>query len=351
MRRISSTTRIDILKSESRLSRPGRAGRITYLSLLAALLLYVFDLVFGPLFYLSANGMLMRDARILAPAYSGTVAEISTSEGAEVTQGTSLLRLDSIEIRARIAEAAIELGRLQAELMERIERRSTVRHLIPEAEMHRLVQQRAMDAMYELRAQGLVMDTSEGSVASNLYHADRELVQLQQEIFRLDREIPQFEAFVASATQSFDALIASYSEGLIVAPLDGIIGELSVTLGEIVHYGDPMLRVFHGAPYVLAFIPTGRIFDVRPGQRVTVRSGFRSVEGQIEVVYPIAPALPPEFSLGFAATERQQLVRIALNGPVPSSIPLFSVVRVTNVWNPLSMAIGLIDRGISTMAQ
>jgi hypothetical protein len=93
-------------------------------------------------------------------------------------------------------------------------------------------------------------------------------------------------------------------------------------------------------------VPPGRLYDLQAGQRVAVRAGFIQLGGQIERVYPIAPALPPEFSLAFDSTQRHQLIKITLDGQPPESMPLFSTVRVTGPWNPVSRAMDLINRVI-----
>lgn len=344
MRRISPAARIDTLKSEQRLRRPGRAGRMIYIGLLVVFFVYVFDLVFGSLFYLSANGMLMRDSSLLAPDYTGTVEEIVQAEGDSVEAGTLLLRLASLDVTAQIAAGTIDLGRLQSELMDLKERRDTVQTLIPEAEARRAMLQGALDDIARLRDEGLASIMREGDAVNDFYVADRDLALLRQELVQLDREIPEAEAFVAEAGAALDDLRAMYDGGRIVAPLDGTIGELAVNVGEVVDRGSTVLRVFHGTPYVIAFVPPGRLFDVSPGQNVMVRAGFLHVDGHIETVYPIAPALPPEFSLAFDSTQRQQLIKIALDAPPPDAMPLFTTVRVTSRWNPVTQAFALMER-------
>lgn len=169
--------------------------------------------------------------------------------------------------------------------------------------------------------------------------AERDLALLRQELGQVDREIPEAEALVAKAGAWLDDLRAMFDGGRILAPRDGTIRELAVNLGEVVDRGSTVLRVFHGAPFVIAFVPPGRLFDVVPGQKVMVRAGFLHVDGHIESVYPIAPALPPEFSLAFNSTQRQQRIKIALDAPPPDAMPLFTTVRVTAGWNPVTQVL------------
>jgi HlyD family secretion protein len=210
---------------------------------LVAFFVYVFDLVFGSLFYLSANGMLMRESSILSPDYTGTVAEIATQEGDEVTEGAQLLRLDSLDVTSQIATSTIALGRLQSDLMERIERRETVIALIPQAESRRAMLLQAMEDVARLRSEGLAAAPRESDAVNEYYAADRDLAVLLQERVQLDREIPQVGAFVTEANDALTELQDGYDEGRIIAPISGTIGELSVDLGEVVERGAPLLRV------------------------------------------------------------------------------------------------------------
>jgi multidrug resistance efflux pump len=342
MRRISPKARIDTLRSEQRLRRPGRTGRLIYIGLLVVFFVYIFDLVFGSLFYLSANGMLMRDSSMLAPDYTGRVLEVVETEGTSVEAGSLLLRLVSLDVTGQIASGTIELGRLQSELMDRTERRETVLHLIPEAEARRTMLLQALEDVGRLRIEGLASVVREGDAVNDFFVADRDLALLRQELAQLEREVPQALSFVAAAGTALEDLRRSYDDGRIVAPLGGTIGELNVNVGEVVDRGAPILRVFHGSPYVMAFVPPGRLFDMEPGQRVTVRVGFLHVGGQIDTVYPIAPALPPEFSLAFDSTQRQQLIKIALDAAPPVAMPLFTTVRVTAPWNPVTLGLALL---------
>ncbi len=77
---------------------------------------------------------------------------------------------------------------------------------------------------------------------------------------------------------------------------------------------------------------------------MALTAGFVQLGGQIETVYPVAPALPPEFSMAFGSTQRQQLIMIALHCQLPQSMPLFSIVRVTGPWFPVNEAMSLINR-------
>ena len=79
--------------------------------------------------------------------------------------------------------------------------------------------------------------------------------------------------------------------------------------------------------FVLAYVPTGSLYDVNEGDEVTIKTGLQTMRGIITRVEPFAAALPHEFQHAFTPVERQQVIRIEfLPGELPP--PLFTKVWV-----------------------
>ena len=78
---------------------------------------------------------------------------------------------------------------------------------------------------------------------------------------------------------------------------------------------------------MLAYIPTGALYSVQPGEHVLVDTGWRTSEGVIVRVEPFAAALPREFQRAFTPVERQQVIRVEfLSGE--NLPPLFTKVTL-----------------------
>lgn len=67
-----------------------------------------------------------------------------------------------------------------------------------------------------------------------------------------------------------------------------------------------------GENFVLAYVPEGYLFDVKPGDKVAVKARGHVVEGRVERVLEVTEALPPEFQLPNRVRGRGQLMRVEL---------------------------------------
>jgi len=111
------------------------------------------------------------------------------------------------------------------------------------------------------------------------------------------------------------------------APIDGIVGRVAAEQGAVVRAGEPLFEIYGEQRYVLGYLPTGGLYEIKPGDRVTIETGLQTAEGIVARVEPIAAALPHEFQGAFKPVERQQVFRIEFaEGETP--LPLFTKVKL-----------------------
>ena len=97
--------------------------------------------------------------------------------------------------------------------------------------------------------------------------------------------------------------------------------------GSVVRAGELIIELNGNQRFVLAYVPTGSLYDVKEGDEVTIQTGLQATRGIITRVEPFAAALPHEFQRAFTPVERQQVIRIEfLAGELPP--PLFTKVSV-----------------------
>jgi hypothetical protein len=78
---------------------------------------------------------------------------------------------------------------------------------------------------------------------------------------------------------------------------------------------------------VLAYVPTGVLYDVEIGDEVQIKTGLQTTRGKISRIEPSAAALPREFQRAFTPVETQQVIRVEFaSGEVPP--PLFTKVTL-----------------------
>ena len=126
---------------------------------------------------------------------------------------------------------------------------------------------------------------------------------------------------------ALDDLRRLYDNGNMRAPIDGIVSRRIADQGAVVRAGDPMMEIYGNQRFVLAYLPTGALYEVKPGDRVRISAGLRTFDGSVLRVEPFAAALPREFQRAFRPVDREQLIRVEFDpGEVPP--PLFTKVNL-----------------------
>lgn len=239
---------------------------------------------------------------------SGSVTEVLADDGQSVQRGQILIRIDDAALRdayvsaraaLRSAEATAQVARRNAERAER------------------------------LRAAGAV--------------ADREVEEAQTTATTADGQVADARARLASAEKQL-------AKTVLRAPFAGVVGNVTVSEGDVVQAGTPLLSVLGPTTLRLeASVPAENIAAVKPGTDVQFTvSGFgtRAFAGKIQRV---SPAVDPAtrqvrvivsianadralvaglFADGRVATERRQAVVVPL-AAIDSRGIRATVVRLT----------------------
>ena len=339
MRRIrKNRTRVDALRSEARPKKRGRIGRYVYLGFLAALALWIFDIFVGDLFYLRGRGMLTREVSVISLGYRGTVRSLPVEEGQRVTRDELLMRVHSTRMSKDIASLSADLAKVEGDLSKLKTRRENLKSLLPAARERMNELQTFRDNMRELGKAGLTTSLLNANVLTDSFRALRDFKELQTEARTLEQEITNTQDTAGRIRDALTQLREIYNGGRVVSPTSGLLGTLEVKPGSSVEPGDRVAEIFHGPRYVLAYVPTGTIYDVDIGDRVALRYGFRLMQGEVTRLLPLARRLPKEFQRAFESANRDQLVRIRV-GEAAKAPPLFTKMRVTWSASPRVVAL------------
>jgi membrane fusion protein (multidrug efflux system) len=206
---------------------------------------------------------------------------------AEVENATARRRLQQSLIAQ--AEARVQAMQAQADQAERevdryrqlLERQTGSRQRYEEAETH----DRTMRA--EVRR-----------TAAELRAAQDEVPVIDSEIRRLETEIARLEAKVAKARSLVDRAEIALSDTIVVAPVDGRIGNLRIEPGMYIEAGWPSMSVVPlRRTWVVANFKETELERLRVGQEARLEiDAFPDTElvGEIQ---SLAPASAAEFSL------------------------------------------------------
>lgn len=280
---------------------------------------------------ITASGVLLprEEAAVGAEVAGFQVDEVLVEEGAQVSKGQALARLDPDLLQARIDQAKAALAQAEAVAEQ------------ANAEADRVKTFDAKGAM------------SVEQIAARRYQARTS------------------EAAVGVARAQLDELLTQEQRLLVRAPVDGVVLERSVRPGDIANLGQPMFRIARDSLIELdAEVPEDTLARIATGDVATVSipSG-ESIEGTVRL---ISPRVDPQTKLGRVRVSLapNPLLRVGGYGRVtfsPQSEPVLAVVEKAVQWeangprlividehnraHPLSVRTGVRDAGYVALEQ
>jgi multidrug resistance efflux pump len=324
----------DTLQNEAR--KRGRSwGRWVYLALVLGLGLWVLDSFFGNYIYLRAEGLVLRERVVLATQYPAAVRKLNVRQGWNVRQGKVVARLRSQYVEESLAKLHAQLAGVITSAAA-----LSIRDKVNDA-LYPLAQNRYQIARHaRINSEGLL---SHGLLAANRYS---ELVKdevisaesqatLAAERDVIERETADVRAAIDASQGAISRLTELYGDGLVTSPVDGIVGSLDVSEGSVVRGAEPLMEIFTGPPFVLAYVPEGTLYDVKKGDHIRIGVGLASYYGQVGQIYNLAGQLPKEFQEAFQPVNRARLIRVEFDPPQDDLPPLFAKTQLSAAgWAP-----------------
>jgi len=326
IKKLRERPRPDTLTTQQRRAT-NSIGRMIYLGMLCVFALAVLNYLFGDLFFLRADGQVVRDRTTIAATYIARVEAIDVEQGEEVAPGQAMLRLQSTEMLERLAELSAGQARLAAKAAEFKIRSETVRRMLPIAEKRAVETEKVLAKFDSLSNTKLVTSARYDDALSARFEAQQTLVRLKAEEATLADEIAALETAVVDAAKALADLRQHYADGLVSAPVGGAVGTAIPSAGDVYRPGEAIISIYSGEPYVLAYLPRRYLFSITKGMEVKVKSGRHEATGVIDEILPVTGALPEEFQNTFKPRDRSQLARIRLIDA--GGFPLHEKVQLT----------------------
>jgi len=326
MRRLKLRPNLHALPNQPRSNRQAVIRWVYFLCLLA-LASWLGDLFLGSLFYFRSEGLVLGEQAVIAAEFNVTVRDVLVHEGERVTAGSVAAVVTSQTVAESIARLSTDLSEREARLSELRIRGEKVEALTKLAEQRQEVTAGARAEMEKLLKGGLLSLDKRTAAVESEFRSLQDLESLKAEQRTVEAEIKTLEAALGEAQSALRDLRRLYDDGKMRAPINGIVTHLRVDKGAVVRAGEPMIDLAGEDRFVLAYLPTGGLFDVAVGDRVQIKSGLRTAAGKIIRIEPVAAALPREFQRAFTPVERQQVLRVEfLPGETPP--PLFTKVQL-----------------------
>ncbi len=329
MRRLRLRPRPDTLNNDIRRSTVVWT-RAVYFGILLMLGLWFGDFLFGSYLYLKSEGMVVAPSATISTEYPATVRDIDVREGDRVTAGQRIAGLSSQQVAESVARLTSELARLRAqEAQLRIQGERNASLLSLASQRSQLASE-TRERYETLQRRGILPMDKRMAALDSEYRSQLESGALQAETEAIEQQLTRLAPAIDKADAALANLNGLYGSGDVMAPIDGIVGRRNVEAGAVITPGDVLLEIYGSPAYVLAYMPTGTLYRVKPGDRVVVEWGVRSVSARIAAIEPVAMALPKEFQTAFKPVARNQLLRIEFDEASERDAlpPLFAKVDI-----------------------
>jgi membrane fusion protein (multidrug efflux system) len=281
------------------------------------------------------DAFVQADISAISPKVEGYVREVRVTDNQEVKSGDVLVVIDHRDFAAKVDQARANRDVQHAALAMLETRRIWQQAVIDqaaaavasaEAELRRaqleLVRQRDLaKADVASRQKFEAADADARKAEAGLARASAALAAERDQLGVLDAERRQDEARLRQAEASLQLAQNDLDDTVIRAPVDGVIGNKGVQVGQLVKAGTLLLAVVPlPRVYVVANFKETQLAGMRPGQPVSLTVDAlpgRTLRGFIESLAPASGALfsllPPENATGnFTKIVQRVPVRIAL---------------------------------------
>ena len=328
IKQLRQKQRIDSLPNDVRIHKH-RFGRWIYLFLLFGFFLWISDLFIGPLLRLQADGLVVSDRISIATPFAAQVVDVTVAPGSKVKAGDVLAQVNSIDLTKDIASMTARNADLLIKRVD-IERRTRIAEAVmPIAQDRAVKADAALQTIQDVRKRGHVTQIIWTATLQERFTSNERVAELEAEIHMARTSVSAADAAIADSLTALNELRLAYNSGIVSAPEDGIVGLKAARPGDILPVGEPIMTLYGSKPYVLAYLETGTLYTVSPGDEVRLSNGFTQTKGWVSEVLPVADQLPEEFRKTFQPRGRSQVVRIEI--AENATFPLFSEVFVSGM--------------------
>jgi membrane fusion protein (multidrug efflux system) len=285
------------------------------------------------------------DSTTIAPKVPGYLQEVLARDNERVKAGQVLARIDNRDYRVALDQATADVGAAKAMIASKQAQLEVQQAVIDAARATIAVDQANLTfAAQDNKRYTDLAASGSGSVQNaqqaqariaganaTLARDTANLASALKQVDLLNAEIVQTKAAAARAEAVQDQAGLNLGYTTITAPIDGVVGNRTLRVGQFVQAGTQLMSVVpvEGA-YVVANYKETQLTDVREGQAVDITVDTfpgQVVHGHVDSIAPASgqefALLPPDNATGnFTKVVQRIPVKIALDGNSPSPLEL-----------------------------
>jgi membrane fusion protein (multidrug efflux system) len=330
-----------------RKTAPHRLGRRLVLTLGIALSLIAAAAAYGSYYWVvgrflesTDDAYVQADSTIVAPKVSGYLSEVMVEDNQPVKAAQPLAKIDDRDYVASLDQAKADVATAQADIENVTAALEQQQAVIAQARATVAVDQANLtyaeqeNARYgTLANQGSASVEMAQQVASRRDTARATLTRDTAAVTAAEQQVTVLQAQLAktqAALQHYEAVQEQAQLNLgytnIVAPIDGVVGDRSLRVGEYVQAGTQLMAVVPlGAVYVVANFEETQLAGIRKGAPVSIVVDTYSgttVKGHVDSIAPASgeefALLPPDNATGnFTKIVQRIPVKIAIDPSDP----------------------------------
>jgi len=300
----------------------------------------------GRFYETTDNAYVQGDISVISPKIAGYVRDVRVVDNQQVRTGDVLAVIDDTDFAARAAETQATVAAADAAVTG-IDRKLEWQASMIEAAKANVVSAQAELARAEpnyerykkMVATNVVARSDYDQAEAALRKAEAEVTRTQAaltaeqgQLVVLQSDRKQAEAQLAQAQAALAFAQNDLDNTVIKAPVDGVVGNKGVQIGQYVKAGTQLMSVVPLPQiYVVANFKETQLENMRPGQPVEISVDaypHQTLRGTVESFAPASGAvfslLPPENATGnFTKVVQRVPIRIA----VPRDNPLAGLIR------------------------
>jgi membrane fusion protein (multidrug efflux system) len=252
------------------------------------------------------------DNTTIAPKVSGYIGAVLVGDNERVKAGQVLARIDDRDFRVALAQATADVATAKAVVATKQAALDAQQSVIEAARATISVDQADQtfaqqdDKRYSTLATtgyGSVQNAQQAAARTAAAHAAiaRDTAALATAVRQLDvlkGELAQAQAALARDAALRDQAELNLSYTTVVSPVDGVVGNRTLRVGQYVQAGAQLMAVVPlQAAYIVANYKETQLTDVRPGQAVAIAVDMfpdLTFRGHVD---SLAPASGQEFAL------------------------------------------------------
>ena len=276
------------------------------------------------------------DIASIAPKVSGYVAKVDVAANQKVKAGDPLVTLDDGDYRlateqaeAQIATQKLALHRIDAQI-------EGAKASLAQAEAQKTAYQAALSGAevaagrakeLNAKAVGTTASLDSATVAldqakANLVGADANIVSAKANIAVLEAQRAESESGIRTLELARDKAQRDLGFTVLKAPYDGVVGNVSVQVGDLVAAGQRLAALVPVTElYVEANFKETQIAHLVPGSKVHLHVDAYENDDIVGTVSSIAPASGSVFSLLPAENATGNFTKVTQRVPVRIALP------------------------------